>query len=97
MDYYPPTDQLGSYGQGPLGEPTFEPFHHAVCLRNVYLARFKYEGTRATGNHYVLIALHLTTVTTLTLRRWRGPAPTGQATSIPPARRASANISAALA
>lgn len=29
VDYYPPTDQLGSYGQGPLGEPTFEPFDHA--------------------------------------------------------------------
>lgn len=29
VDYYPPTDQLGSYGHGPRGEPTFEPFHHA--------------------------------------------------------------------
>ena len=28
VDYHPPTGQLGSYGRGPLGEPTFEPFHH---------------------------------------------------------------------
>lgn len=29
VDYHPPTGQLGSYGRGPLGEPTFEPFHHS--------------------------------------------------------------------
>jgi hypothetical protein len=29
--------------------------------------------SRATGNHYVLTALHLKTVTTVSLRRWRPP------------------------
>lgn len=48
-------------------------------------------ASRATGNHYVLIALHLRGLTTLTLRRWRGPAATGQATSIPPARSTTAS------